>query len=479
MIPKASVDKAIRSLMETCSITQKNSELSAREYGTPHSKVMFKIPWVFSKTPGLAHNGINCVQELIKYLKAHPQIYICYGNCVLTLDIWNRMPNEYDTFIEFTELFRSQSCHTILHLKAAIQKSKTLPIRLRNKTTIQEYLTQYSDFFMAENQNSVKTTVPFHLDAEQKIESMDVMLSIQRFIQKNKETCLSSIDLTLMLKYLNELGYRFKRQELEEFLAKFNSNFQPPIDEVLQPSLSSNTLELVHKKLKRWPIQINTILRECNKEGLTLNNEKLKSIIKTDFSDFKIQDGLVVKDHDLHKDLVQNLLDQHCPISVSKLRQIISQQGITLSIKCLNEMVVKTLDNYSILKGQILLPTSTTSNGRPMKDCILNILDLPMKEKGRVSLNELRIYLASKGILITKKKMAIIIKEYSSIYECKGNFVELKTIDSQDVKEFLSHLKSLNMDKENSILDSKERRIFKKAFLDEVFGKFYQNICFE
>ncbi|TRY74475.1 hypothetical protein TCAL_16806 [Tigriopus californicus] len=165
-----SVDNALRTLFATSTISQDRSVLSPKKFGTPESKIMFTAEFVFSKIQGLAKHGITCSQDLIKYMNCHPQTYVCHENCVLSRELWNVMPCEFDAFIEFANLFRYHSGYNRQYLLAAVQENEILQIRLKNMKSLRAFLRLFSEFFLGkkimqqDRANALNDVVEFFQD---------------------------------------------------------------------------------------------------------------------------------------------------------------------------------------------------------------------------------------------------------------------------------------------------------------------------
>ncbi|TRY75117.1 hypothetical protein TCAL_06327 [Tigriopus californicus] len=484
------LDNSLRHLLTTSSITRENS-VPGGNY-RPELKIMFKVPWVFLKIPSLSTRGIDSRRSLVRYLKANQETYVCGGHRVLTRDIWNIMPNELETVIALARILHSHPVVSIESLLTIIKRDEVIQTRLRNVLSIQEFLSLYSNFFGVDENGAITTTIKAHpLNANEKkettkVNSLVAMEFIQGFFETHKDLKSCPNYLPVIHVKLQSRGFGITLSQLQKFIEQFYQ-FHPTseweIPQRLEPHPSRSGSEdvvatMIPEILKGWPINMGQVRTELEHHGVTMNNSSLRNLIETRFPDYIIRNGIVSQDHEAYLRPIQKILTDQCPMTISELRMLLITQGLALSRKVLNEVIVKSLDDYFISQGQIYLPTSNGRNGETMADFVLEKLHELVEGLCPLLLDDLPAQLAIKGIEISKKKVKMIIAESSTLYKCRGNYLLVNEIpqplptagNPQSLIELVTFIKSLKTNQDHLTVDSSGRGLFKKAFLDSLLG---------
>ncbi|XP_059098719.1 uncharacterized protein LOC131892873 isoform X2 [Tigriopus californicus] len=430
MAPIASLDNALQNLMAKCSFTAKNS-IPSQGFG-PELKVMFKIPWVLAKTPGLAKYGISNYETLVRYFDSNRGTYLHFGDCVTTREIYKKTPNDLKVVLDLTKtLYIQPSATTVESLQEIINNDEKLKARLRNVTSTLEFLRLYSDFFLFEDNGSIWPLIQCHVGrgiAEQNGRRVDSLMAIE-LIRTYIRQMAPAIKLPQLHANLCSMGVGFGFAELQAFVFRFYHPSHVPkyVNPRPNPTRFLNTkpkvIKVIRETLKLWPVNLNKILKELDLEGIPLDHSALKSIIEEHFPDYILQRGFVKQDHQPYMTPVLSVLTEQCPISVNELRKIMMAQGVEIKQNILIEVIAKSLDGYLVYNRQIYLPTCQTTSGELITDVVLNKLHPILDGKCPILLDELISPLGARRIFLTRKKLKAIITKHSTSYKCARNFV--------------------------------------------------------
>lgn len=503
------LDNALRHLLGTASFTRENSDLGSSDQF--ELKIMFKLPWVFSKLSVLSSHCMKNCRTLLKYMQTtslmqtNQESYVCCDRLVLTRELWNRMPNELDVMLELIKILHRMPDTTMESLWNMVKVDHpSLNIRLRTFTSLYEFLRRYSDYFDIEYSGIVTTSIKSRflsrkeMEQATKVNSLTAIQLIQVMKRQNKP-----IDLQKTHDFLKSIGYGFSMAEFSRFTCKFYNSEQTYPQQIPQivksrtvtPSIKFETKRNVREMLKRCPLKMERILKELHYQGVSLSESSLESFIIRHFPNYLIKDGIVIQDHKPFMASVKRILTTKCPISITELRMTLITQGVALSRMFLSEMIVKNLERYFITQGHIYLLDLRSEQAEFIADFVLQKLHLIVKDDLPVSLEELLGPLATKGIQITTQKLELMIREFSTIYECRENFLfsieeqmpnskipesnclcssddQLQVIDSlQSGIDLVKHFKPSNANQSNTIADSNEKTLLKVEFLDDFPGK--------
>lgn len=477
------LDNSLRHLLETSSFTEENSSLgpiSGHELG-----IMFKASWLFLNLPESTNSKIDSRRGLVKYMSTYKKTYVCFGHLVLTKKIWSEMPHELEVVKRLTKILHSQPRLTIESIQDAIDKDKIVKTRLRDKTSTQEFLRLYSDYFLVQENGGVMATLKSHVwehfegNPTMKVSSLVGIELIQSFIvQTKKESKSHPINVPKLYAYLHSLGYFVNSSDLQNFLIRFYQRSKISTWETPPQLIDSGfvlflfeyeTIKMISDSLKRWPITLTMIEKEVNNQGVLLDQTKLRCLIGTHFPDFKIKNDVVLRDHEPYIGLIKSILTKKCPLFIMELQNDLIGRGITLSRKLLSEVIVKSLDEYFIHHGQICLLSSNTSLEKLMSSFVLQELHNFLEgQKFPIVIEDLVLQLAAKGTCMTSEKLKNMIMEQSNGYVCDGNLVfrdegRLQTIDHslappQLEDELEACLKSLRLNSAKPVSKTKEKR---------------------
>ncbi|TRY74615.1 hypothetical protein TCAL_04612 [Tigriopus californicus] len=209
----------------------------------------------------------------------------------------------------------------------------------------------------------------------------------------------------------------------------------------------------------------NQNLSDVEKTSSELNNNNDESINDTPSSNPKD-----------HLRLIQSILDEKCPISVTEVRMTLISYSIALSRGMITHLIVMETSDYFIVEGLVYLPTSISCEGGFMANVVLGALHPILENKCPQSLDNLVAALAIKGIEISENNLERIITEFSFKYKCHDGFmcslkkIPKETMDPKSLEEIVMCLKSLDVDKSNSLKHANQKCLFKRRFLEDVLG---------
>lgn len=269
-------------------------------------------------------------------------------------------------------------------------------------------------------------------------------------------------------------------------------------------------------------MNINDVLTELTINGIDMKEANLKMILKTNFPTMKIQESKEFMEQDEEDtstndesecssvtsetqfdvssdeevvvdpqislprnniELIQSILDEKCPLAVTQVRMTLLSHSIALNRASLRDVIVKEIGDYFIIDGCIYLPTSVSPEGFTMASVVLEALNHVLTKTGDHSIESLVNVLTTKGIEISGKTLEKIISEYSCTYKCKDGVVSLvyekakEKLDPKSLEEIVMCLKSLEHNENNSFIDANQRRLFKKSFLEDIFGELHLTLA--
>lgn len=446
MNPIPALDFLLERLLRTCSLTNDN-HVPLKFHFTPELKLMVKISWIFSETPDLANHGITSQESLTRYLKSNRSLYVLDRGCVSTRKIFRGIPSELEALIILTKILHKQNPKTIESLQALIDHNKILKRRLRNTNTLQDFLQNYSQFFVTEPNGSIRPLIQIHYECngqeqyKKKVDSLIVIQLIRGYIHQ----VILPINLFQLHTYLHKIGFGVSVADLGNFLLKFylpsHVSRCPEPEQVntkpRQPlvAMSQNEInESIDDALKRWPVSLSTIRENLNKANVSINNSALRAIIEGHFPDFVIKDGVVSKNYERYVTPVQKILTKKCPLSLTELRNKLESHGIEISMQIMIDLVVRHLEKYFIYGGQICLSTSKVSGAR-VANLILSQISFILVLQPSILMEDLVLKMASRAILITEGKLKTIIEKHSTMLRCKEDCVCRIDCDLQNVPD--------------------------------------------
>ncbi|XP_059078266.1 uncharacterized protein LOC131876794 [Tigriopus californicus] len=178
----------------------------------------------------------------------------------------------------------------------------------------------------------------------------------------------------------------------------------------------------------------------------------------------------------VHLQLIQTILDEKCPISITEIRMELISHSISLSRSFLRDLIVMEISDCFIVEGFVYLPTSISAEGSFMANVVLEALRSIMQNEWSHSIDNLVHILSTKSIEITQNKLERMISEFSYKYKCQDGFVSQvikgpkHVMDPESLEEIVECLKSLDVDDNNSLKVANEKRLFKKRFLEDILG---------
>lgn len=165
--------------------------------------------------------------------------------------------------------------------------------------------------------------------------------------------------------------------------------------------------------------------------------------------------------------LVQRILDEKCPISLTKVQKTLPSLSIHLSQADLRDLIVEEISDYFIVKGFIYSPISKSCNGSFMATLVFEALYPHLEDKLPHSIDSLLPVLAAKGIEVSGNKLKKMVSDYSFSYVCQGNCMSLKkrcreTLDPKSLEEIVMGLKSLDINKNALLTDENGNHVGQK-----------------